>query len=164
MPDKSIAAFIKAIEQLPPGKPVSEPGVWYRTQKEHWLGWLNEYQGPSFYGRLPRTKRSARLAYSRIVNPQMLVWLIDAAGLEAHLPESARAPVRGSSEMMQRSALLRRNVPWEAVAQALRLPTDGYAGRNAESLGDWVRPYSGSDVMLRLKAAQRINWPGEART
>ncbi|MBR0405923.1 MAG: hypothetical protein IJI68_12125, partial [Eggerthellaceae bacterium] len=21
-------------------------GVWYRSQKEHWLGWLSEYDGP----------------------------------------------------------------------------------------------------------------------
>ena len=124
LPDMSIPAFIKAIERLPPGKPVTETGAWYRTQKEHWLGWLSEYQGPGFYGRLPGTKRNARLAYNRIVNPQMLVWLIDAAGLGAHLPESARAPVRGSSEMTRRSGLLRRHVPWEAVAQALRLPPD----------------------------------------
>jgi hypothetical protein len=25
--------------------------AWYRTQKEHWLGWLREYNGPGYYSR-----------------------------------------------------------------------------------------------------------------
>ena len=25
--------------------------AWWSTQKEHWLGWLTEYNGPGYYGR-----------------------------------------------------------------------------------------------------------------
>jgi hypothetical protein len=37
--------------------------VWYSTQKEHWLGWLKEYDGPGYYGRKKR-HRSAEFAYN----------------------------------------------------------------------------------------------------
>lgn len=26
----------------------SRNGVWYATQKQHWLGWLKEYDGPGY--------------------------------------------------------------------------------------------------------------------
>ena len=47
-PSKSIAAFIEAIEKLPSDEPVFTPRKWYRTQKERWLGWLREYDGPGY--------------------------------------------------------------------------------------------------------------------
>ena len=122
MPSKSIAAFIKAIEKLPSDEPVVTPGKWYRTQKEHWLGWLSEYEGPGYYGRLPSTRRSARLAYTRIGEPKMLLWLIGAAGLGAHLPAAARTPRQTSGDMRKQAALIRQRVPWAVVARALGLP------------------------------------------
>ncbi len=39
----SIAEFIRAIQRLPSDEPRVDPNVWYRIQKEHWLGWLGEY-------------------------------------------------------------------------------------------------------------------------
>ena len=123
-PNRSIAAFIKAIEKLPSDEPVVTPGKWYRTQKEHWLGWLREYDGPGYYGRLPSTRRSARLAYTRIGEPKMLLWLIDAAGLGVHLPAAARTPRQTSGDMRKQAALIRERVPWAVVARALGLPAD----------------------------------------
>jgi hypothetical protein len=38
-------------------------GAWYRSQKEHWLGWLAEYDGPGAYGRSAKTPRDAQYAY-----------------------------------------------------------------------------------------------------
>ena len=123
-PSKSIAAFIKAIEKLPSDKPVVTPGKSYKTQKEHWLGWLSEYEGPGYYGRLPSTRRSAPLAYTRIGEPKMLLWLIDAAGLGVHLPAAARAPRQTSGDMRKQAALIRQRVPWEVIASALGLPAE----------------------------------------
>ncbi|CAN5248304.1 hypothetical protein BH20GEM2_BH20GEM2_02970 [soil metagenome] len=34
----SIEQFIEAIRKLPEDEPNDNPRVWYRTQKEHWLG------------------------------------------------------------------------------------------------------------------------------
>src|SRR5664280_1461296 len=49
--------------------------VWYKSQKEHWLGWLSEYAGPGFYGRKAIGSRSAQYAYNHVVCPPMVLWL-----------------------------------------------------------------------------------------
>lgn len=36
-------------------------GAWYSSQKEHWLGWLAEYDRPGAYGRVVGQQRSAAL-------------------------------------------------------------------------------------------------------
>lgn len=72
----SISNLMRAIERLPSDKPVMDPKKWYKTQKEHWLGWLREYHGPSAYGRKNGRRRDAKFAYNHIVEPKMLVWLV----------------------------------------------------------------------------------------
>jgi len=37
-------------------------GAWYRSQKQHWLGWLTEYSGPGAYGKQSDKTLSAELA------------------------------------------------------------------------------------------------------
>ena len=58
----SIRRFRDVIKKLQSDRPRVTPGKWYKTQKEHWLGWLREYHGPGCYGRQDSTPRNARLA------------------------------------------------------------------------------------------------------
>lgn len=37
----SIAMLLKAIRSLPADPPINDPEKWYRTQKEHWIGWFS---------------------------------------------------------------------------------------------------------------------------
>jgi len=46
----------------------SANGVWYTSQKEHWLGWLSEYNGPGAYDRKIWRGRSAKFAYNHPVS------------------------------------------------------------------------------------------------
>jgi hypothetical protein len=55
-------------------------GVWYRSQKEHWLGWLSEYDGPGYYGR-KNPDRSAEFVYNHINCAPMVLWLGEASGI-----------------------------------------------------------------------------------
>jgi len=115
----SIRRFRHAIEALPSDKPVVVPGRWYTTQKEHWLGWLREYLGPGAYNRIGTSKRDARYAYNHIVEVEMLLWLISAAGISRRVVQAAsRAATRGKS-LQARSAAVRRVVPWEALEPVL---------------------------------------------
>ena len=41
---------IRLERSLATADPLRRP-PWYRSQKEHWLGWLREYDGPGYYGR-----------------------------------------------------------------------------------------------------------------
>jgi hypothetical protein len=115
----SIAKFRRAIEGLPSDAPRSQPSVGYRTQKEHWLGWLGEYDGPGAYGRIPGLNRDAKYAYNHIVCPEMLLWLIDAAGVKQELVVAAQNAVATDTTMMQRSGVIRKHVPWAEVRAAL---------------------------------------------
>ncbi len=114
-----IAEFIRAIDGLPSDPPMVRPGAWYRTQKEHWLGWLHDYEGPGAYGRAIGRSRDARFAYNHIVCPGMLLWLGEAAGVEPERVAAARAAAEGLPTQMHQAAAIRRHVPWSVVYAAL---------------------------------------------
>lgn len=114
----SIADFIAAIDALPADLP-EESDVWYLTQKEHWLGWLGEYEGPGAYGRDASKRRDARFAYNHIVNWQMLEWLIRAAGAGAATNREVQLACTHGTRLQEKAAAIRRVVPWEAVAELL---------------------------------------------
>ena len=111
----SIAEFIRKIERLPSDKPVHDPRVWYKTQKEHWLGWLHEYDGPGAYGRIPGKQRDAKFAYNHIVEPKMLLWLIEAAGVRTDLVNAAKRVSTQGESPMQKSGAIRKCAPWTVL-------------------------------------------------
>ncbi len=120
LPRISIGKFITAIRRLPSDKPKVTPGKWYRTQKEHWLGWLAEYHGPGAYARTgPASARDARFAYNHIVEVKMLLWLIEAAGVPRAAVQKARVAAARASTLSSKSAAVRKRVPWEMVHESL---------------------------------------------
>jgi hypothetical protein len=115
----SVPDLRRAIQKLPADRPLRQTGVWYLTQKQHWLGWLDEYNTRGAYGRKAGMNRDARFAYNHIVCPPMLLWLASAAGVKSSLLRAAKqAAVPLKTEMAQAGAI-RRHVPWEVVAEAL---------------------------------------------
>ena len=115
----SIRTFMTAIRGLRADRPVRDPGKWYLTQKQHWLGWLSEYEGPGAYRRQTGVKRDARFAYVHIVEPAMLLYLASASGVDRKLLAAARhASARGTT-LMEKSGAIRALIPWETVAAAL---------------------------------------------
>lgn len=116
----TIRQSIAAIRRLPSDPPIVVPGKWYRTQKEHWLGWLSEYHGPGAYGRARRTTpRDAQFAYNHIVEVEMLLWLIDAAGVPRPDTAAAHRAAAEASSLPAASAAVRRCVPWKKLHEAL---------------------------------------------
>lgn len=108
-----------AIKKLPSDRPRITPGKWYKTQKEHWLGWLREYHWPGHYGRQAGTPRDARLAYNRIVCVEMLVYLAWAAGISPYRRAKARAAMRSKPSDQAKSGAVRKVIPWEMIEAAL---------------------------------------------
>ena len=90
----------------------------YCTQHEHWLGWLREWDGPGFYGR-KESNRSAEFVYNHIVNPQMLIYLAEAAGITKTLVREATHSALARSTMPAMSAAIRRHIPWRMIEGAL---------------------------------------------
>jgi hypothetical protein len=86
----SIRDLLIAISRLPEDRPVNNPKKWYRTQKEHWIGWLFEYNGPGAYGRQTLEGRDAKFVYNHVVEPELLLYLAKASGVPSGRVASAR--------------------------------------------------------------------------
>ena len=120
MKPDSIEWFIQAISALPSDEPIASRHPAYnnyRTQKEHWLGWLNPNSGTGTYPRKSGPNRDARFVYNHIVEPKMLLWLIAAAGVRQNLLQAAEQAAESAKK--GKSAAIRRIVPWPEVVAAL---------------------------------------------
>ncbi len=120
--------LMQAIEALPSDDPVplKTPGYnKYTTQKAHWIGWLNPAAGTGTYAR-SGDARGARTVYNRIVEPKMLLWLIEASGVPTGLVDAAKAAAASDMPMPTRAAAIRKHVPWAQVERVL-LKRDGAA-------------------------------------
>lgn len=118
----SVEWLIRAIDALPSDIPVSPrtPGYnKYTTQKGHWLGWLNPAAKTGSYARTSGDERGARNVYNRIVEPKLLLWLIEASGVQKELLNLAQAAAANDSPMPTRAAAIRKHVPWALVEAAL---------------------------------------------
>jgi len=113
-----IAELLIAISRLPEDRR-RRRGVWYESQKEHWVGWLFHYNSPGAYGRKVTSGRDAKFVYNHIVCPGLLSYLAGAAGVSQTLVRQAkRAAAIGGTEMQQAGAI-RRIIPWQLVQKAL---------------------------------------------
>jgi hypothetical protein len=115
----SIRRFRDAIKKLPSDRPRDTPGKRYKTEKEHWLGWLGDYNGPGYYGRQDSTPRNAKLAYNRIVEVKMLLYLAKASRVSPSRLAKARAAERTAPSLQAKSGAVRKVIPWEVVEEAL---------------------------------------------
>jgi hypothetical protein len=117
-----ISELIARIRELPgdPHVPVGTEGYNnYTTQKAHWLGWLGATPASGTYERRTPANRGARYVYNHIVEPRMLLWLIEAAGVEPALVHEARQASSRASSRQSKSKAIRDVVPWCRVARAL---------------------------------------------
>ncbi|MGJ5620048.1 hypothetical protein [Sulfitobacter sp. MF3-043] len=97
-------------------------GAWYRSQKEHWLGWLAEYNGAGAYGRSDQTPRNAQYAYNHFQCAPMLFWLAEALGFETDILETAYDAVIAIDAMgAVQCVALRRVIHWEHIERRLEV-------------------------------------------
>jgi hypothetical protein len=116
---RSVGSLLYKIQRLPADAIGDYPGKWYQTQKEHWIGWLSGYDGPGAYGRQTGIARDARFVYNHIVEPAMLLYLAEAAGISRRRIEAAREASLTGKTLMQQAASVRAAIPWEDVERAL---------------------------------------------
>jgi hypothetical protein len=93
--------------------------VWYASQKQHWLGWLSEYDSPGYYGRKHRGQ-SAEFAYNHIMCPPMLLWLAEASGIrKKKILEAKDAALSARPTLASQCASIRKCIPWDVVELSL---------------------------------------------
>ena len=89
--------------------------TWYKTQHEHWLGWLKGYEGPGAYARVT-WDRSAEFAYNHIMCPPMLTYLAEACGVDdATVWCAAKAALKAAPKLPSMCGAVRRVIPWREV-------------------------------------------------
>lgn len=94
--------------------------VWYRTQKEHWTGWLSNYDGPGYYGR-QRWDRDAQFVYNHIQCAPMLLWLAEAAGVpSAKVTAASAAVLAAGPRLSSQVRALRQILPWSLIEATLK--------------------------------------------
>jgi hypothetical protein len=132
MKAKELRAHILPLPEYPPRTRAMEEAIgvgagfddaWYRSQKEHWLGWLAGYYGPGAYGRSGKSPRTAKYAYNHIQCAPMLFWLAEALGAQEHglttgfdaVLNTPDTPGKGARQC----AALRRCIPWSEIERGL---------------------------------------------
>jgi hypothetical protein len=95
-------------------------GVWYTSQKEHWIGWLSQYDGPGAYNRKTWKGRSAEFAYNHVRCPPMLLWLAEMAGVpKKNVLAARRSALEAPRNLGSQCAALREAIPWAVVGSSL---------------------------------------------
>jgi hypothetical protein len=98
----------------------SNEGVWYTTQKEHWLGWLSEYDGPGAYCRKTVSGRSAEFVYNHINCPPMLLWLAEAAGVsKRNVLAAKRSALAARRSRGAHCSVIRKAIPWPMIEERI---------------------------------------------
>ena len=89
--------------------------IQYASQKQHWLGWLGEYNSPGFYGRRD-WNRTAEFVYNHVVCPPMVLWLGEAVGIPTEsISAAVRAALAAPANMMSQSSAIRGTIPWSEI-------------------------------------------------
>jgi hypothetical protein len=84
------------------------------------LGWLSEYDGPGAYRRKTWRGRDAEFIYNHVVNPQMLIWLAEAAGVpKAKVKLASAAALSAGATMQAMSGATRRVLPFSEIEELL---------------------------------------------
>jgi hypothetical protein len=94
--------------------------AWYESQKEHWIGWLGDYDGPGYYGR-KNPKRSAEFVYNHINCSPMVLWLGEASGVaKKDVAKAKRAALRAKNNMGSQCSAIRKVIPWASIEAQLQ--------------------------------------------
>ena len=93
----------------------------YKNQKDHWLTWLGDYDGPGFYERKTHAGRDAKYIYNHIMCSPMLLYLPEALGVSQTLVKKAFYAVIKSKDpgMAKQCGIIRKTIPFELVEKEL---------------------------------------------
>ncbi|WP_170339676.1 hypothetical protein [Ruegeria arenilitoris] len=96
--------------------------AWYANQKEHWIGWLADYEGPGAYVKVPNGNVAAENVYRRMVCTPAIFWLVvQSASIGRTATQALVTSILAdpNAAMARHSAWIRRTVPWDSVQSAL---------------------------------------------
>jgi hypothetical protein len=110
---------------------------WYRSQKEHMLGWLVVQEAQARMKDKEPSRVDGRGMWGRLKCSPMMFWLAEAGGVsESRLDEAEKAAEAAArinpKDGEPHGKLMRAILPWEVVAEAIRACGDGVEPAVAE--------------------------------
>jgi hypothetical protein len=134
------------LARLPARQPLTDAllGEGYRegkrSERDHVLGWLAEYQGPGYYGR-QGLDRTARQFYQGFQDAFGLLWVAEALGVEEAVLSRGVAAIRATpGRPASRAAAFRRVCPWELVEARVRRALQTHKTGHAEQDRSTAKP------------------------
>lgn len=123
------STLLRIIRKLPTRAPLTDgwwpPYMLRMPNRQHWLGWLEEYDGPGHYRRRSWRNRDARFVYNHLHCPPMLCWLAEHAGVSPGILALAYQAAGRAFNDTSGAAAFRKQVPWNTVLSGLsRRPAD----------------------------------------
>jgi hypothetical protein len=102
---------------------------WYRSQKEHWLGWIVVKEYKAILKDIPLDTITARMRWSRLNCIPMMFWLAEVAGVDDDtLTEAEEAAILAAQEIPQdcplHGKIMRQVLPWKMIEKRMiQLPS-----------------------------------------
>jgi hypothetical protein len=113
--------LLRLVRTLPEHLPYSDKVRWprnYSSHREHWIGWLGEYDGPGYYDRQV-WRRSAGFVYNHLHNPGMLIWLAEGVKVDRDtIIAVVNSLPRGIINSVTNAADVRRTLSWQQVTSS----------------------------------------------
>lgn len=99
-------------------------GKWYRSQRDHWLGWLVVQECTARKAGLDPASRSARIVWQRLNCSPMMFWLAETAGVNPDsLYRASQAAVAAAhinpKDGAPHGKMMREHLPWDVVDSAV---------------------------------------------
>jgi hypothetical protein len=114
-----LLAKVKTLEEFLPISGKMPLSSHHESHRDHWIKWLDEYDGPGYYGR-KNHNRDAAYIYSHLQCASMLVYLGEAAGVETNAVHHAfLIATNTAGNRSAVSGATRRVLPWAMVCKAL---------------------------------------------
>ncbi|MGJ8653049.1 MAG: hypothetical protein ACSHX8_07300 [Opitutaceae bacterium] len=97
---------------------------WYRSQKEHWLGWIVAQEYMAIEKRRDITLITAHERWKRLNCIPMMFWLAEAAGLDDEYLSNAEAisklkAAETDHDCPQHGKAMREALPWDLIEMGL---------------------------------------------
>lgn len=114
-----LLARVRTFQEFLPISAKLELSEHHESHRDHWIKWLDEYDGPGFYNRKDHN-RDASYIYSHLQCAPMIVYLGEAAGVATEtVQRAAHACVHSHGNRSAVSAATRRIMPWTMVCRAI---------------------------------------------
>jgi hypothetical protein len=99
-------------------------GKWYRSQREHWLGWVEFQDRKALEAGQSPNALLAKAVWNRLKCSPMMFWLAECSGVSADLlskaeTEAAQAAVLNPKDGNPHGRMIRSVLPWPVLESAI---------------------------------------------